>query len=168
MSRRKKAPPRRSPRAGLALLLTGGALLILAGVALGLQPRAPAGAAGALPPLPTLDARQVSAGAPLYAQHCAACHGAQLEGEPNWKQPRTDGSFPAPPHDSSGHTWHHPDALLLTIIANGGDPAQNSRMPGYAGVLSPQEMEAILAYIKSSWGPDESQAQWEVTQSQEQ
>lgn len=166
MSRRKEAGKNSKPP--VFLMMAGGVLLILAGAVLGL--RGPYGTADRetanLPPIPTLDTRQVAAGERLYTQYCASCHGAQLEGEPNWKQPRADGSFPAPPHDSSGHTWHHPDALLLDIIANGGDPAQGSLMPGFANQLTNEEMEAILAFIKSYWGDAEREAQWQVTVSQ--
>ena len=54
-------------------------------------------------------------GAQLYAQHCASCHGSQLEGQPNWRERLPNGRLPAPPHDDSGHTWHHPDHVLFAI-----------------------------------------------------
>jgi mono/diheme cytochrome c family protein len=102
-------------------------------------------------------------GEALYLQHCAACHGAEGEGQPNWRIPNEQGVYPAPPHDSSGHTWHHSDRLLLTIIAEGGSmPATG--MPDFGNALSQTEMEAILAHIKTFWGPDERQFQQEVTQ----
>jgi len=117
----------------------------------------------AVPPLPTLDAAKVAQGKILYAQACAACHGANLEGAPNWKQSLPDGSLPPPPHDSSGHTWHHPDEMLLSIIANGGDPAYNSKMPSFRDQLSREQMVAILEFIKSKWGPEERKYQWWMT-----
>ena len=52
------------------------------------------------------------AGRALYEQHCAACHGANLEGQPDWRSPDESGLYPAPPHDETGHTWHHDDAML--------------------------------------------------------
>lgn len=116
-----------------------------------------------VPPVPTLDAEQVSRGASLYAENCASCHGANLQGAPNWKQSRADGSFPPPPHDSSGHTWHHSDALLLSITANGGDPANNSKMPAFGDKLAEEELIAILEFIKSKWGKDEREFQWWTT-----
>ncbi len=73
-------------------------------------------------PLSTLDPPLLSQGATLYQQYCATCHGANLEGAPDWKKPLADGSLPPPPHDDSGHTWHHPDFLLLQIMAQGGKP----------------------------------------------
>lgn len=50
------------------------------------------------------DAQLVRLGETLYGAHCASCHGGELEGEPNWRQQRRDGTFPAPPHDETGHT----------------------------------------------------------------
>jgi len=46
----------------------------------------------AVPPVPTPDPDRVARGAVLYAQHCAACHGANLEGAPDWKKRLLDGS----------------------------------------------------------------------------
>jgi mono/diheme cytochrome c family protein len=121
----------------------------------------------AVPPVPTLDATSVAQGESLYAQHCAQCHGANLEGAPEWKRPLSDGSLPPPPHDSSGHTWHHSDALLLSLILNGGDPAYNSKMPAFAGKLTEDEARMIVEFFKSRWGQDEREFQWWVTATRE-
>jgi len=75
-----------------------------------------------VPPLPTLNPELVAEREPLYIQFCASCHGTSLEGVPDWKIAQPDGRRPPPPHDSSGHTWHHPDDLLLSLIADEGDP----------------------------------------------
>ena len=105
-------------------------------------------------------------GQAVYESNCASCHGPQGEGQPNWKEPGEDGKLPAPPHDSTGHTWHHPDGVLLKSIAQGsGMP--NSAMPVYEGQLTPDEMEATLAYIKTFWGKEELDFQTQVTQQAE-
>lgn len=117
-----------------------------------------------VPPAPTLAAAEIARGAELYAQHCAACHGAQLEGQPNWKTTLADGARPAPPHDASGHTWHHSDAVLRWITAQGGGAfSAQSRMPAFGQTLSAAEVEAILTFIKSRWGPAEREYQWWMT-----
>ena len=118
------------------------------------------------PPVPTLDPARIAQGATLYTQFCAACHGANLEGAADWKKSLPDGSLPPPPQDSSGHTWHHPDSLLVSIISEGGDPAYNSKMPAFGGQLSAKEVEAILDFIKGSWGKDEREYQWWLTVTQ--
>lgn len=117
----------------------------------------------AVPPLPALDSEKVAQGKILYAQYCANCHGANLEGAPNWKQSLPDGSLPPPPHDSSGHTWHHPDELLISITENGGDPAYNSKMPAFKDQLRLDQIAAILEFIKSKWGREEREFQWWIT-----
>jgi mono/diheme cytochrome c family protein len=115
-----------------------------------------------VPPAPTLDPDLIAQGELLYSQYCASCHGAKLEGAPEWKTVKPDGKLPPPPHDSSGHTWHHPDDLLFSIISEGGDPS-NSNMPAYGIVLTESEMLAIMAFIKSSWGQKEREFQWWIT-----
>lgn len=106
----------------------------------------------------------VAQGEALYGDYCASCHGANLEGQPDWQSPGPDGRLPAPPHDETGHTWHHPDNLLFQYTKLGGREALASQgvefdsgMPGFAGQLSDQEIWAILAYIKSTW-PDRARA----------
>lgn len=105
------------------------------------------------------DAGVVSRGERVYQTHCAACHGARLEGQPNWRERGPDGRLPAPPHDASGHTWHHPDEMLFRLtkyglakVANMKDYA--SAMPVYEGVLSDEEIVAVLSWIKAQWPAD--------------
>ncbi|WP_342236201.1 c-type cytochrome [Inquilinus sp. OTU3971] len=107
------------------------------------------------------DPAQVSAGAAVYARSCAVCHGVNLEGQPNWQSRLPSGRLPAPPHDASGHTWHHPDSVLFEIVKNGFGKivpsGYESDMPTFAGVLTDQQIADVLAYIKSRW-PGEVQA----------
>lgn len=99
-------------------------------------------------------------GKKVYDQNCAVCHGANLEGQPSWKRPGSDGRLPAPPHDESGHTWHHPDSYLIHVVKNGftigvdKPDGYQSNMPAFGKVLSDQEIVAVLSYIKSTWSPD--------------
>jgi mono/diheme cytochrome c family protein len=103
------------------------------------------------------DPALVAEGRAVYDQRCASCHGAHLEGQPNWQERLPNGRLPAPPHDASGHTWHHPDRQLFEITKHGASglvPGYQSDMPGFAGVLSDRQIWAVLAYIKSTWPPD--------------
>jgi len=114
------------------------------------------------------DARQVERGKSVYGQHCASCHGARLEGQANWKQKLSNGRMPGPPHDASGHTWHHPDTVLFGITKHGlvpgkyAPPGYQSDMPAYANTLTDEEIWAVLAYIKSSWPPDIRETQRKI------
>ena len=97
----------------------------------------------------------VQRGAAVYASSCAACHGAKLEGQRDWRRRRADGKLPAPPHDASGHTHHHPDQLLIKLTKLGpaavAGEGYESDMPAYADVLSDTDIRAVLSYIKSTW-----------------
>ena len=94
----------------------------------------------------------------LYAENCAACHGANLEGQPNWQSPAADGRLPPPPHDATGHTWHHDDQLLFDYTKLGGTALMaakgldfDSGMPQFEGTLTDAEIWNIIAYIQSTW-----------------
>jgi len=153
-------PPSKPRRTGLALV-AGAALVLLAalwqrpqiGHMLGL---------GEPATLRPTDPQALALGEKVYVTHCTACHGARLEGQPNWRERGADGRLPAPPHDASGHTWHHADELLVRLTKLGvarvaGLKDYDSAMPAYEGVLSDEEIVAVLSWIKSQW-PAEVQA----------
>jgi mono/diheme cytochrome c family protein len=97
---------------------------------------------------------EVAAGKAVYAQNCAVCHGVNLEGQKDWRIRKPDGKLPAPPHDASGHTWHHSDQQLFEITKNSLKnivPDYESDMPAFKDVLSDDQIAAVLAYIKSTW-----------------
>ena len=117
--------------------------------------------------LRTDDTKVLATGAAVYQTHCAACHGARLEGQPRWRERDAQGRMPAPPHDASGHTWHHPDQLLFDITKHGVAKAAklkdyDSAMPAFAGVLSDAEIVAVLSWIKSQWPPETRRRQEEM------
>ncbi len=132
---------------GLGALLAG----IIAAVGLWYEYSAePFGADAGSPKL-------VALGKSVYREHCASCHGVNLEGQPNWKERLPNGRVPAPPHDATGHTWHHPDSQLFDLTKDGAAgvlPGYESDMPAFKTVLSDREIWAVLAYIKSTWPPD--------------
>ncbi|APX13869.1 cytochrome C [Tateyamaria omphalii] len=105
------------------------------------------------------DPDVVALGQTIYSENCASCHGMSLEGQPNWRSPGPDGRFPAPPHDETGHTWHHDGDTLFRLTKYGtgaliGDPDYESNMPVYESVLTDDEIIAVLSYIKSTWPAD--------------
>jgi mono/diheme cytochrome c family protein len=80
----------------------------------------------------------------------------KLEGQPNWQRKLANGRFPAPPHDDTGHTWHHPTEVLFAITKHGlvppyAPPGYESDMPAFGKLLSDEEIRAVLAYIESHW-----------------
>lgn len=116
------------------------------------------------------DPQLVARGKTIYTAHCAACHGARLEGQPDWRERDGSGRLPAPPHDASGHTWHHPDPVLFDLTKYGVAKAAKipdyvTAMPKYEGVLSDDDIVAVLSFIKAQWPPEIRQQQDEVTRS---
>jgi mono/diheme cytochrome c family protein len=100
------------------------------------------------------NTEQVSFGEQIYRQNCASCHGANLEGQPDWQSRKVDGRLPAPSHDETGHTWHHSDEVLIPISKEGVSaivPNYESDMPAYDGALTDEEIWTAIAFIKSRW-----------------
>jgi mono/diheme cytochrome c family protein len=114
------------------------------------------------------NSQQVALGKSVFERTCSFCHGPRLEGQPNWQEKLLTGRMPAPPHDASGHTWHHPDAVLFGITKHGlvpgkyAPPKYESDMPAFVDVLSDQEIWAVLAYIKNAWPREIREAQARV------
>ena len=109
--------------------------------------------------LRTDDAAMLKHGALIYQARCASCHGVHLEGHANWRERGADGRLPAPPHDASGHTWHHPDDVLIRITKEGvakavGLPDYATNMPAFGDSLSDADIVAVLSWIKSQWTPE--------------
>jgi mono/diheme cytochrome c family protein len=122
--------------------------------------------APAVSPADPTNAAQVTAGSAIYAANCASCHGDQLRGQPSWKERKPDGKLPAPPHDATGHTWHHPDQQLFDIIKRGVAaivPNYQTDMVGFGDKLSDPDIWAVLAYIKSRWPAEIQAKQAEMT-----
>jgi mono/diheme cytochrome c family protein len=97
----------------------------------------------------------VARGGEIYRDHCASCHGKRLEGQPDWRRRRSNGRLPAPPHDPTGHTWHHPDKQLFDIIKHGtaayAPPGYQTDMGAYKDTLADRDIWSVLAYIKAQW-----------------
>lgn len=109
------------------------------------------------------DTVMLKQGALIYQASCASCHGVKLEGQANWRERGPDGRLPAPPHDETGHTWHHPDDVLIQLTKEGvakaaGLPDYVSNMPAFGDSLSDADIVAVLSWIKSQW-PSEIRSQ---------
>jgi mono/diheme cytochrome c family protein len=109
--------------------------------------------------------QETDIGKRVYQQSCAACHGAKGEGQPGWEKRNALGELPAPPHGPEGHTWKHADGMLYRIIRDGWrDPfnkTQRQTMPAFKDVLPPQEIRAVVNYLKTMWTPEQRRIQRE-------
>jgi mono/diheme cytochrome c family protein len=101
---------------------------------------------------------QVSMGTPLYASHCAGCHGVNGEGAPNSHTPLQNGSYPPQPLNGSGHSWHHSLSNLEETIEKGGRHS-GATMPGFAELLNQRERTAVIAAFQSFWD-DRTYEEW--------
>lgn len=103
------------------------------------------------------DAAQVEIGRGIYAEACASCHGASLEGQLNWRQRLPNGRWPAPPLEASGQAWRHADRVLFAITKEGPGaypPGYETDMPAFGQRLTDEEIAATLAFVKSAWPAD--------------
>jgi mono/diheme cytochrome c family protein len=88
----------------------------------------------------------ISAGAALFPQNCAACHGADGRGD----GPAAH-SLPVPPANlTAAHLWMHADGELFWWLAHGiqapdGGPA----MPGFADTLSDDQRWDLIDDIRA-------------------
>lgn len=109
-------------------------------------------------PIQPADDDLVAEGKQLYDRFCASCHGVDGEGA----QPDPYAPGVAPPHDDTGHTWHHADQQNFGTVWFGRDV--NGLMPGYYDRMTPDEIITVLAYIKTWWSEDHLATQLDLSQ----
>jgi mono/diheme cytochrome c family protein len=116
-------------------------------------------AGGAPPKIGDSVLAEMIEGRRIYEQYCAACHGSQGEGAANWNKPDEKGEMPPPPHDETGHTWRHGDAMLFRMIAEGWRHPFNKTdrltMPAFKDTLTDQEIRSVIEYLKMLWTEDQ-------------
>lgn len=104
-------------------------------------------------------ALHVRQGEQVYNANCLSCHlgptGGNIADDP-------------PRHNSNGHTWHHPDCALRTMVREGSAGiVETSRsalpMQPFKDLLSRDEIDAVIAFIKTMWTPDQRKAQASFT-----
>lgn len=99
--------------------------------------------------LPSYPVEQVALGQAIYEATCAACHGADGAGY-------AAEDVPAPALNASEHAWHHTDSQIASWIRGG-----IGQMPAVGAELSNEEIDALLAYLKQWWEPEQLARQTE-------
>ena len=119
---------------------------------------------------PSLDSETVKSGRVIYGQYCASCHGANAQGAPHWQERDEHGELPAPPHNAEGHTWRHSDAMLYEMVSKGWrDPFNKTKrltMPAFSEALSPEQIRAVILYLKTLWTSEQRDFQSEESRNQ--
>jgi len=113
-------------------------------------------------PITTDSKIMITKGKLAYENNCISCHQVNLSGAENWKELNEDGHRKAPPLNGTGHTWHHDDKTLHSIIKYGLAKLVSNyqgKMAGFGDVLNDDEIDNILAYIKSYWPKEKYQYQ---------
>ena len=72
-----------------------------------------------------------ASGAEIYAQLCARCHGAALEGRVG------------PPLGSGSTAAERPDEYLRTVILRG-----QGRMPSFSHTLDDEQVERVIGFLR--------------------
>ena len=113
-------------------------------------------------PITTDSKIMIAKGKIAYENNCVSCHQINLSGAENWKELDEDGHRKAPPLNGTGHTWHHDDKTLHSIIKYGLAKLVSNyqgKMAGFGDVLNDDEIDNVLAYIKSYWPKEKYQYQ---------
>ncbi len=122
---------------------------------------------GALAAVGAIAARPVSTpsepvarGALIYQGSCASCHGGATGG--------SIVDYP-PKHNANGHSWQHADCELAETIRTGRAPSTDVvratpppsaiSMPAFGDRLNAEEIDAVIAYVRTLWAPDQRASQ---------
>lgn len=93
---------------------------------------------------------RIAKGRIVFEENCQACHGENGVGEtPDDPYAEDEFGFKAPALNNDTHAWHHSDRNLMATILNGS--SRNERMAAFKDALSDEEVENVVAYIKSLW-----------------
>lgn len=142
--------PRPTPSCGW--IANAGAALMWAAVAAAAAPQHPA-APHRHPEAQTLtnpvapSEAVLAQGAALYAQRCAACHGANGLG--NGRLAAGMAAYGRRPSDLTDAVWQHgsSDGEIFSVIRDG--LGEDSQMPSYGKLLSDADIWAIVHHLRS-------------------
>lgn len=86
-------------------------------------------------------------GAPLYARHCAACHGTEGRGD-GWNAP-TLPVAPTAHADAALMSQRTDDSLYDAIFAGAFVLDGSSRMPPYGDALTPAQIQSLVRHVRT-------------------
>jgi putative copper resistance protein D len=92
----------------------------------------------------------IARGGPLYALHCAICHGELGRGDGP-----AAASLPMPPADLTEHLFHHREGDLLWWLEHG---ISGTPMPGFAGRIDEDKLWDVLNFLRAQAEAEEGKA----------
>ncbi len=101
-----------------------------------------------------------------YLLYCAHCHGYEGGGQAIDVPGNTArlGMKLVPALDSTGETWQYADMLLIEVVKNGiQNPLDQYPMLGWKAVMSDEQINNLLTYIKLWWTDEQRVHQAEVS-----
>lgn len=99
---------------------------------------------------------QVSRGKPLFARHCAVCHGERGQGlAEDCRKIDASGNYSPPTLNGTAYTRHHPTEVLLRTIEKGGVPLSGV-IPAFGSALNEDEAREVIAYFQRASGQTRS------------
>jgi mono/diheme cytochrome c family protein len=103
----------------------------------------------AIAAIPATAAGDAPAGASLFKQHCARCHGGGGKGDgPDLAKIHAD----SPPDDWTNHGINAElSDYKIRKIVTGGGPAvdKSSKMPAFGGKITPAQIDDLIAFIRT-------------------
>jgi mono/diheme cytochrome c family protein len=119
--------------------------------------------------VPTIDPanEQLYLAQQNYNKLCAHCHGWAGDGQPPLTIESTEqhGYHIVPRHNSTGHTWQHPDQILFEVIKYGVQaPTNLYPMSPFDEHFTDDEIFGIIEYIKQWWTDDQRRQQSTLTE----
>lgn len=99
-------------------------------------------------PSPAGTSTSATAGARVFAENCAGCHGANGTGQPGIFPPLAHNAVvTGDPRKVASIVWH---GLQGRITVNG--TVYDGTMPTWGGTLTNQQIADVLTYVRSAWG----------------
>ena len=94
----------------------------------------------------------ISRGAELFATNCATCHGADGQPDPDSPLVKGLGVMPANLSDALFNSREPESEWKLVVTYGGAKLGFSEIMPAFGEALSEQEIDAVLAYVKTLGG----------------
>jgi mono/diheme cytochrome c family protein len=102
--------------------------------------------------LPAANAADMDRGAEIFRTNCATCHGPTGQPDPDSELVRNLGVVPANFSDALFNSREPASTWKMVVTHGGPEMGFSEMMPAFGGTLSEQDIDNVLAYIKTLGG----------------